>query len=305
MSEDFRLHILGCGSAKPTLRHWPSAQMLTFRGRSYLIDCGEGCQWQIQRMGLGFSKIRAIFISHLHGDHCFGLPALLSTLSLLKRTEPLDVYGPAQLEEFLVPQLEFFRDSIAYEVRLHYVGTDRVERIFDDGLEVSTLPLEHRVPTCGYLFREPRPLPHLKRDMVIQYNIPEYARRKIKEGADWQTPEGQVIPNAELTSPAEPPRAYAYCSDTRYLPQLAEQVKGVDTIYHEATYIEEHAESAHQRFHSTAREAALIAKAAGANQLVIGHYSSRYKDGEAQLLAEAQAVFPNTILANEGLSIEI
>jgi len=305
MSEDFRLHILGCGSAKPTLRHWPSAQMLTFRGRSYLIDCGEGCQWQIQRMGLGFSKIRAIFISHLHGDHCFGLPALLSTLSLLKRTEPLDVYGPAQLEEFLVPQLEFFRDSIAYEVRLHYVGTDRVERIFDDGLEVSTLPLEHRVPTCGYLFREPRPLPHLKRDMVIQYNIPEYARRKIKEGADWETPEGQVIPNAELTSPAEPPRAYAYCSDTRYLPQLAEQVKGVDTIYHEATYIEEHAESAHQRFHSTAREAALIAKAAGAKQLVIGHYSSRYKDGEAQLLAEAQAVFPNTILANEGLSVEI
>jgi len=305
MSEDFRLHILGCGSAKPTLRHWPSAQMLTFRGRSYLIDCGEGCQWQIQRMGLGFSKIRAIFISHLHGDHCFGLPALLSTLSLLKRTEPLDVYGPAQLEEFLVPQLEFFRDSIAYEVRLHYVGTDRVERIFDDGLEVSTFPLEHRVPTCGYLFREPRPLPHLKRDMVIQYNIPEYARRKIKEGADWETPEGQVIPNAELTSPAEPPRAYAYCSDTRYLPQLAEQVKGVDTIYHEATYIEEHAESAHQRFHSTAREAALIAKAAGAKQLVIGHYSSRYKDGEAQLLAEAQAVFPNTILANEGLSVEI
>ena len=305
MSEDFRLHILGCGSAKPTLRHWPSAQMLTFRGRSYLIDCGEGCQWQIQRMGLGFSKIRAIFISHLHGDHCFGLPALLSTLSLLKRTEPLDVYGPAQLEEFLVPQLEFFRDSIAYEVRLHYVGTDRVERIFDDGLEVSTLPLEHRVPTCGYLFREPRPLPHLKRDMVIQYNIPEYARRQIKEGADWQTPEGQVIPNAELTSPAELPRAYAYCSDTRYLPRLAEQVKGVDTIYHEATYIEEHAESAHQRFHSTAREAALIAKAAGAKQLVIGHYSSRYKDGEAQLLAEAQAVFPNTILANEGLSVEI
>ena len=305
MSEDFRLHILGCGSAKPTLRHWPSAQMLTFRGRSYLIDCGEGCQWQIQRMGLGFSKIRAIFISHLHGDHCFGLPALLSTLSLLKRTEPLDVYGPAQLEEFLVPQLEFFRDSIAYEVRLHYVGTDRVERIFDVGLEVSTLPLEHRVPTCGYLFREPRPLPHLKRDMVIQYNIPEYARRQIKEGADWQTPEGQVIPNAELTSPAEPPRAYAYCSDTRYLPRLAEQVKGVDTIYHEATYIEEHAESAHQRFHSTAREAALIAKAAGAKQLVIGHYSSRYKDGEAQLLAEAQAVFPNTILANEGLSVEI
>jgi len=204
-----------------------------------------------------------------------------------------------------VPQLEFFRDSIAYEVRLHYVGTDRVERIFDDGLEVSTLPLEHRVPTCGYLFREPRPLPHLKRDMVIQYNIPEYARRQIKEGADWQTPEGQVIPNAELTSPAELPRAYAYCSDTRYLPQLAEQVKGVDTIYHEATYIEEHAESAHQRFHSTAREAALIAKAAGAKQLVIGHYSSRYKDGEAQLLAEAQAVFPNTILANEGLSVEI
>lgn len=303
--EPFRVHILGCGSALPTLHHNASAQVVEIRGKLFLVDCGEGTQVQLRRSHLRFTKISAVLITHLHGDHCFGLIGMLSTFGLLGRTARLAIYAPAALENMLKQQMQLFCHDFDYEVDFHAVDTTQQQVIYEDrSLTVETIPLEHRMPCCGYLFREKPSLPHIRRDMIDFYQIPTSQINNIKAGADWTTPDGEVVKNERLVEPAEPPRSYAYCSDTRYIPTLHERIKGVSTLYHESTYGEDNLLMAQKYFHSTARQAALVARDAGVGRLLLGHYSSRYED-EQILLREAQEVFENTSLTDENTFFDV
>lgn len=297
--QPFKIHILGCGSALPTLKHYASSQIVEVRGKAFMVDCGEGTQVQLRRSRVNFNKIEAVFITHLHGDHCFGLIGLISSFGMLGRTAPLHVYATAELEPMLRSQMDMFCYGLDYEVVFHAVDTTKVAVVYEDrSLTVTTLPLMHRIPCCGYLFREKPTLPHIRRDMIDFYNIPEYERNNIKNGADWTTPDGEVIPNERLTTPADKPRAYAYCSDTKYIPELYRLVSGVDVLYHEATYCDVDIKRAKLYNHSTASQAAQVALKAGVGRLLIGHYSARYDD-EAVILSEARQVFANTFLTNE------
>ena len=297
--EPFRIHILGCGSALPTLRHNASSQLVEVRERLLMLDCAEGTQTQMRKSHLHFAKLSRVFISHLHGDHCFGLIGMISTFGLLGRTAPLHVHAPEALGPMLHDQIAFFTHDLGFEVVFHAVDTSRQAVVYEDNsITVESIPLEHRMPTCGYLIREKPQLPHIRPEMLEAYGIPRSQINNIKMGADWTTSEGDVIPNARLVTPADPPRSYAYCSDTRYMPTLHEQVKGVNTLYHESTYGEDKIQSAEKYCHSTARQAAMVARDAGVGQLLLGHYSSRYED-ENILLEEAKVVFENTRLTNE------
>ena len=256
--EPFRVHILGCGSALPTLKHFPSAQVVEVRGKLFLVDCGEGTQIQLRHSRLRFTKISAVFISHLHGDHCFGLIGMLSTFGLLGRTARLEVYAPGELAGILRQQMDAFCRDLDYEVDFHEVDTTKQQVVYEDrSLTIETIPLDHRVKCCGYLFRE-KPTRN----------------------------------NPDLV------RAYAYCSDTRYMSHLHERLVKVSTLYHESTYGEDNHLKAEKYYHSTAREAAQVARDAGIGQLLLGHYSSRYED-EQVLLNEAREVFPNSFLTDE------
>ena len=269
------------------------------RGKLFLVDCGEGTQIQLRHTRLRFTKVSAVFITHLHGDHCFGLIGMLSTFGLLGRTAKLTVYGPAALGPILQQQMNAFCRDFDYEVAFQAVDTTVQQVIYDDrSLTVETIPLEHRLPCCGYLFREKPTLPHIRRDVADFYQIPVSHFDLIKAGADWTTPDGEVVPSSRLTTPPDPVRSYAYCSDTRYLPQLHERLQGVSTLYHESTYGEDNILLAEKYCHSTARQAALVARDAGVGQLLLGHYSSRYED-EQVLLNEAKEVFPNSHLTAE------
>ena len=297
--EPFKVHILGCGSALPTLKHYPSAQVVEVRGKLFLVDCGEGTQLQLRRTRLRFTKISAVFISHLHGDHCFGLIGMISTFALLGRTAKLTVYGPISLGLILQHQMLTFCRDLDFEVQFIPVDTTLQQVIYEDrSLTVETIPLDHRLPCCGYLFREKPTLPHIRRDVADFYQVPVSQYYNIKAGHDWTTPDGEVVPASKLTLPAEPARSYAYCSDTRYMPRLHECLQGVSTLYHESTYGEDNLQLAEKYYHSTARQAAQVAHDAGVRQLLLGHYSSRYED-EQELLNEAKTVFPNSILTSE------
>lgn len=304
--EPFKIHILGCGSALPTLQHNASSQVVEIRGKFFMVDCGEGAQMQLRRTHIHFTKINAIFISHLHGDHCFGLLGLLSTFGMLGRTSKLKVYAPADYEDLFKRQVEFFMTGLEYEIEFVPVDTTQNQVIYEDkSLTVETLPLQHRLPCCGFLFREKPTLPHIRRDMIDYYGIPVSQINNIKNGADWTTDEGEIIPHARLVEPAEAPRSYAYCSDTRYIPQLHELVKGVNLLYHESTYSTENEDRAKLYYHSTAKQAAMVAQAAGAGKLLLGHYSARHNNNLNELLQEAKAVFANTFLSNEGKVFDV
>ena len=303
--EPFRVHILGCASALPTLRHFPTTQVVECRGKLFMVDCGEGAQLQMRRTGLSFNKLGHIFISHLHGDHCFGLIGMLSTFGLLGRTATLHVYGEKRLGEVLDFQLNAFCQDLGYKVEFHVVDTTKNAVIYEDrSLTVETIPLCHRLPCCGYLFREKPTLPHIRRDMIDMYEIPVSQIQNIKQGADFVMEDGTRVANDRLVSKADEPRAYAYMSDTKYQPQLAPMLQGVTTLYHEATYGDDQLQMAEKYFHSTARQAAMMARLAGVKQLLIGHYSSRYND-EKVLLREAQTEFVNTRLTQENDSIDV
>ncbi len=295
----FRVHILGCGSALPTTRHYPSMQIVECRGKLFMIDCGEGAQLQLRRMSISFNKLGHIFITHIHGDHCFGLIGMISSFGLLGRTATLHIYGPAELEPMLTAQIKMFCHDLGYEVVFHPVDTTVHQVIYDDkSLQVESIPLEHRLPCCGFLIREKASLPHIRRDMLDLYGIPTSQINNIKNGQDYVTDDGTVIAHERLVTPAEPPRSYAYCSDTRYIPGLHAIIQGVDTLYHESTYGNDNELMAQKYHHSTARQAALVAQEAKVGKLLLGHYSSRYTD-ENVLLREAQEVFPNSLLTNE------
>lgn len=303
--EKFEVNILGCGSALPTTRHFSSSQVVNIREKLFMVDCGEGAQLQLRRSKLKFTRLNHIFISHLHGDHCFGLMGLISTFGLLGRTASLHIYAHKELERLLAPQLEFFCKGMTYEVVFHPIDPTKAEVIYDDrSVSVSTIPLKHRIPTCGFLFQE-KPTPnHIIRDMVDFYRIPVFELNRIKNGEDYITPEGVVVPNHRLTTPSAAPRSYAYCSDTICQTSIIPQIKGVDLLFHEGTFAQCDAARAKETFHTTAMQAAQIAVEAEAKQLVIGHFSARYED-ESILLKEAQTLFPNTLLAKENLRITL
>ena len=299
------MHILGCGSALPTLQHNASSQIVELREKLFMIDCGEGTQIQLRRSRIHFSKIIAVFISHLHGDHCFGLPGMISTFGMTGRTAPLHIYAPAAFEPIREQTLSFFCQGLEFKVVFHAVDTTQNKVVYEDrSLTVETIPLQHRIDCCGYLFREKPILPHIRRDMIDFYKIPISQINNIKAGADWVTPEGEVIANSRLTTPAEPARSYAYCSDTRYIKTLHELVKGVSTLYHESTYAAEDAERARLYWHSTSQDAAKVARDASVGKLLLGHFSARYNN-ESQLLEEAKEIFPNSYLTREGATFDI
>ena len=297
--QPFKVHILGCGSALPTLRHNASSQVVEIREKLFMIDCGEGTQTQIRRSHLRFTKINHVFISHLHGDHCLGLIGMISTFGMLGRTAPLHVYATKEMEDMLRLQIDWFCGGLEYDVVFHPLDTTQSEKIYEDrSLTVTTVPLRHRVPCCGFIFREKPTLPHIRRDIIDMYGIPLSQIDNIKNGSDWITDDGDVIPNSRLTFPADPVRSYAYCSDTRYIPGLYKLLEGVSTLYHESTYGNDNIKHACKFYHSTASEAASVARSANVRQLIIGHYSARY-DNEKALLEEAKAIFENTVLADE------
>ena len=303
--DKFELHILGCGSALPTTRHFATSQVVNLRDKLFMIDCGEGAQMQLRKSRLKFSRLNHIFISRLHGDHCFGLMGLISTFGLLGRTAELHIHSPKGLEELLTPMLNFFCHTLAYKVIFHEFDTRQTSVVYEDrSMTVTTIPLQHRIPCCGFLFAEKARPNHIIRDMVDFYKVPVYELNRIKNGSDYVTPEGEVIANTRLTRPSDPPRKYAYCSDTIFRPEIVKQLSGVDLLFHEATFAESELARAKETYHTTAAQAARIALEAGVRQLVIGHFSARYED-ESILLKEASAVFPNTILAKENLCISL
>ena len=303
--ETFRVHVLGCGSARPSLRHNASAQVVEMRGKMLMVDCAEGTQMQLMRAKINFNKIKAVFISHLHGDHCFGLLGLISSFGLLGRTAPLLVAAPKQLEPIFHQAMPLFCANLGYDVEFMPLDTKKAAVVYDDRtLSVTTIPLMHRVPCCGFLFQEKPTLPHIRRDMIDCYGIPTSQINNIKMGADWVADDGTVVPNGQLVTPADPPRSFAYCSDTKYIPTLHQRFPNVSLLYHESTYDKSYEALAEKYFHSTAAQAAMVARDAGASQLMIGHYSSRFND-EQVLLDEAKAIFPNTILAQEGLVVDV
>ena len=302
---EFNINILGCGSALPTTRHLATSQIVDLRDKLYMIDCGEGTQVQMRRMRVRFGRLAHIFISHLHGDHCFGLPGLISTLGMLGRTGELVVHGPKEVETYLRPMMDLFCRGMEFEVRFNPVDTRSHSLVMEDrSLSVYSIPLKHRIPACGYLFAEKPKEAHIIREMTDFYQVPVRCMKDIKQGQDYVTPEGEVIPNSRLTRPAAPPKRYAFCSDTAYNRSIIPIIEGADLLYHEATFAECDLARAKETFHSTARQAAEIARDAHVKRLVIGHYSARYED-LSELHREAEAVFPGTILGNEGTVIPV
>lgn len=301
---DFNLTILGCGSAAPTPLRNPSAQVLEHRGRVMLIDCAEGTQAMMRRMSIPFSRLTHIFISHMHGDHCMGLPGLLSTLDLHGKQGDLVVTLPESGVEIVRAMADYFCRDRSYNLILNAVSGDGGTVTDLPALTVEAFPLYHRVPAYGYRFTEkPKPR-HLRGDMLDFYGVPHYQRAPLRQGEDYVTPDGTVIPNRALTLPPDRPVSYAYCSDTMFDPRVAEAVKGVDWLYHEATYDSSFEAKAVDRGHSTAAQAARIAAMAGARNLIIGHYSKRYTTVDI-LVDDAKAYFPNVIPAYDGLIIDL
>ena len=303
--EQFEVHILGCGSALPTARHNSSSQIVRIGNELLMIDCGEGTQLQIRKAHQHFSRINHVFISHLHGDHCFGLIGMISTFGLLGRTMPLHIYAQKTLQTLLTPQLQYFCKGMKYEVIFHDINPDEQQTIYENNnISVTTIPLNHRIPCCGFLISEKPKKRHIIADMVEFYKIPIYARPKLREGEDYTTPDGEIIPNERLTTAPDPSRSYAYCSDTKPMPEIISQIANIDLLYHEATFANKDKSSAEETYHSTAAQAATIANEAKVKRLVIGHFSSRY-DNEETLLAEACEIFPATELASENKTIKI
>lgn len=300
--QNFELTILGCSSATPTSKRNPTAQLLNIAERFFLIDCGEATQIQLRRFKLKFQRINHIFISHLHGDHYLGLMGLISSMHLLGRTVELHLYCPAELQEIIEVQFRHSQSYINYKIIYYphkYINNDLI--FDDDRVEVRTIVLNHRIPCCGFVFKEKPLLANISKEVIHQHQLTVEQIIAIKEGGDLIMDSGEVIKNEKLVLPVIDPRSYAYCSDTCYDERILEYIKGVNLLYHEATFLNEMESRAKETFHTTALQAGMIAKKAEVKQLMIGHYSARYKDLEP-LLFETKSVFENTILAIEGES---
>lgn len=295
------LKILGSSSAIPTLGRNPTSQFLTIADRHFLIDCGEGTQVQLRKYGIGFSRINHILISHLHGDHFYGLIPLLSTLHLLDRHKELHLYGPPALEEGFKNLLRLSHSTLRFPIVFHALNMKERALIYEDkAITIHSIPLKHSIDCCGFLFKEKTRPRNFKKEVLSKYSIPTSEIRKIKTGADWIDEDGNTILNKELTTPPAASLSYAYCTDTVPIEKLAQLLDTKpDLLYHEATFAEEHAKRATQTKHSTASQAAKVAKSVSASKLILGHFSVRYDDLNI-LLEEARTTFKNTYLAREG-----
>ena len=294
---EFSVQVLGCGSALPTINRHPSAQLVKHRNKYFLVDCGEGTQLQLRRYKAKMQSIGHIFISHLHGDHYFGLVGFISTMHLLGRTEELNVYSPAGLEEIIRIQID--SKSLRFALKFHIVKKGGQLLYEDKKLKVETIPLLHRIPCFGYLFKEKEKERKLMPEKLEEYDVPIHYRNRIKSGEDFVNSEGQIIPKELMSYEAEASKSYAYCSDTIFRPQIVDYIKNADLLYHEATFQEDLRKRAKKTFHSTAKEAATIAKNAEVGELLMGHFSSRYTN-EGGFLVEAREVFANSHIAEEG-----
>ena len=294
----FDLTILGSSAALPTSKRFPTAHLLKAGERFFLIDCGEGTQIRLRQYGINPSRIHHILISHLHGDHVFGLFGLLSTLGMMGRKVPLHLYGPHALEEFMNSYSRFF-GPLPFELEFRTPSEDMGFIYESDVLTISAIPLRHRIPAFGYLFKEKKKALNVRKEKIETLGLGIADVVKLKRGEDYVSNSGKVIPNSQLTLPPMHQRSYAYLSDTQFVPEVAEQVKGVDLLFHEATFSESDKELAAQTQHSTAAQAATLAKLAGVKKLLIGHFSSRYKE-PLLLENEARKVFKNTKGVNDG-----
>jgi ribonuclease Z len=297
---EFEITILGSSSATPVYQRHPTAQIVQIHERFFLVDCGEGTLIQMNRFRIRFHRINHVFISHLHGDHYLGLMGLLSTMHLQGRTNPLHIYSPSGLQEIIEIQLHHSATGLRFPVHYHVLDTTVAEKIYeDDGVRVTTIPLNHRIPCAGFLFEElPRPR-KLNKSALQQLNIPVSQFNALKEGKDITLADGTTVRNSHVTADPLPARRYAFCSDTIYEEELIRQISGVDVLYHEATFLHDMAERAAETFHTTALQAGRLARLAGVRQLIIGHFSARYKT-IVPLLEEARTEFENTLLAVEG-----
>ncbi len=306
----FSFTTLGTASALPTVERYPSAHILTVRERFFLIDCGEGVQIQLKRAGISFARIDNIFISHIHGDHIFGLPGLLSTMSLMGRTSPVYIYAPAGFKSFVDYFISYLGDGISFQVVFNAVSCKEPLKIVEfNNLEVFAFPLKHKIETYGYFFIEKDPALNIRKDKIEEYGLSYFEMARLKEGQDVQR-EDCILKVEELTYKPYKARCFAYCSDTmpfaklpKWLCELS-QYKELDLLYHEATYNDSDKELANKHFHSTSVDAANCAIKCNARKLVLGHYSSRYKD-TVKILEDARAVFPETYCAKEGDVFEV
>jgi len=304
MLRKFQVHVLGSSAATPTSLRHTTAQVLAYNNKYLMLDCGEGTQMQIRRNKLPLMKIDHIFISHLHGDHYLGLPGLLFSMHLLGRKKELHVYSPPGMREIIEVQFTISGLVPMYQIIYHEI-TEGGTQIYEDRyLRVETLEMEHRIPTYGFLVKEKPMKRNLRKESILKYDIPREQMAAIKDGSDLLSSEGKIIPNHEITLPPPRSRSYAFCSDTAYTEKFLHQIRGADLLYHEATFLHDKASIAAEKTHSTTIEAATLAKKAGVKQLLLGHYSARYNNLD-EFREEAQKVFPNTLLAEEGKTFKV
>ena len=300
-----KLTILGCYAATPRTITNPTSQLFEIKNRMFLIDCGEGTQVQLRKNKIKFSKINQVFISHLHGDHFFGLIGLISTFSLLGRTTDLHIYGPKGIKEIILLQLRLSNSWTNYGLYFHELESEESETIFEDEkVVVTTIPLKHRVYTNGFLFQEKVGERKLNMDAVLNYEIESCYYQKIKNGKDIALEDGRTIPNSELTFDPIEPKSYAFCSDTVYHEAILPIIENVDVLYHESTFLESEEGLAQKTLHSTAKEAARIALKANVKQLILGHYSTRY-ESISLFKEEAATIFSEVALAEDGKTFEL
>ncbi|WP_028873455.1 ribonuclease Z [Psychroserpens burtonensis] len=299
-----KLTILGCYSATPKINTNPTAQVLEIKNHTFLIDCGEGTQVELRRNKIKFSRVKHIFISHLHGDHCFGLAGLISTFNLLTREADLHIYAPKGLKEVITMQMKLSNSWTNYQLIFHELTSTSSELIYeDDKVEVHTIPLDHRIYTNGFLFKEKLGERKLDMNAILNADIDMAYYRKLKQGGDVPDNQGNMIDNSILTKDPKPSKSYAFCSDTAYSASIIPIIKEVDVLYHESTFIEKNEALAKPTKHSTAKQAAKIAKKANVGKLILGHYSTRY-DGLNEFKAEAEVIFPNVELSRDGKKFE-
>lgn len=301
----FSVTILGSSSALPTSYRYPTSQVVRLNEQLFLVDCGEGTQIQLRKYGFKMGRINHIFISHLHGDHIYGLPGLISSLVLYGKKGELHIHAHSELQQMMEGMMKFMNEITDLTVKYHPLNFKRSSVVFEDKrIRVSSFPLKHRISCCGFLFQELPSELHLDKFALEKYEVPISQRSNIKNGADLILLDGTVILNEQLTIPANPPRSYAFCTDTVFLPKIIPSIQGVDLLYHEATFGGDQMELAKKTFHSTSEQAAEMARSAGAKKLVIGHFSSRYKSVEG-LVVEARTIFPETYAANDGDVYEV
>lgn len=303
----FEVTILGSNSALPAHGRHPTSQVINLNEQLYLIDCGEATQIQLARYKVRVSKIEHIFISHLHGDHYFGLIGLITSYNLLGRTIPLNICGPAGLEEIIKLQLKHSDTQLRFPLIFHHFDPENGKLVFEnDQLEVISLEMHHRIPCSGFIFKEKPSKLNIRPEKITEYELSFDQIKNAKNGQDVKLSDGRVILNSELCLPPGKPRNYAYCTDTLYNEDILPYIKGADLLYHEATFDKSRLVRAHETFHSTSEEAGTIAQKAEVKKLIVGHFSSRYKEPEMQaLLEETQSVFPNSELAIEGTTFEL